>query len=218
MTAMTEWIGPSQFHAADGVEDWRVLGAGVSAHFRTGSFAEGVALAAAIQPAVDGADQCPDVDLRESGVTVRLMGSEDGLRQSFIDLAQRISAVARDLGAAADPTATQDVQLTIDASDVELVRPFWAALLGYEEMGDSDLVDPRRIGPPIWFQPMREPRAERNRMHVDVFVPHDQAEARVAAAVAAGGKVVYEERAPAWWTLADPEGNEADVASWMGRD
>ncbi len=49
-------------------------------------------------------------------------------------------------------------------------------------------------------------------------MPHDQAEARVAAAIAAGGHLVTDQHAPAWWTLADAEGNEADVATWMGRD
>ncbi|WP_291407911.1 VOC family protein [Actinophytocola sp.] len=57
--------------------------------------------------------------------------------------------------------------------------------------------------------------ARRNRIHIDVSVPHDQAEARVAAAVAAGGHLVTDEHAPAWWTPADAEGN---VATWMGRD
>jgi len=52
----------------------------------------------------------------------------------------------------------------------------------------------------------------------DVSVPHDQAEARVAAAIAAGGHAVTDQHAPAWWTLADAEGNEADVATWIGRD
>ena len=34
---------------------------------------------------------------------------------------------------------------------------------------------------------------------------------RVAAAIAAGGVLVTDEYAPSWWTLADAEGNEADV-------
>jgi 4a-hydroxytetrahydrobiopterin dehydratase len=33
-----------------------------------------------------------------------------------------------------------------------------------------------------------------------------------------GGHLVSDEHAPAWWTLADAEGNEVDVATWMGRD
>jgi 4a-hydroxytetrahydrobiopterin dehydratase len=93
--------------------------------------------------------------------------------------------------------------------------------MGYERRADSpeqDLIDPRRRGPGIWFEQVQGQRAGRNRMHVAVWVPYDQAEARVAAAIAAGGTVIYDEQAPAWWTLADPEGNEADVATSMNRD
>jgi 4a-hydroxytetrahydrobiopterin dehydratase len=53
---------------------------------------------------------------------------------------------------------------------------------------------------------------------VDVSVPHDEAPSRVAAAIAAGGRLVTAEFAPSWWVLADPEGNEACVAIWMGRE
>jgi 4a-hydroxytetrahydrobiopterin dehydratase len=99
--------------------------------------------------------------------------------------------------------------------------PFWRAVLDYRERGDSpdeDLVDPRGRGPSFWFQQMDAPRPQRNRIHVDVWVPHDQAEARVAAAIAAGGHLVTDEHAPSWWVLADAEGNEACVATWMSRD
>jgi 4a-hydroxytetrahydrobiopterin dehydratase len=65
---------------------------------------------------------------------------------------------------------------------------------------------------------MDAPRPQRNRIHLDVSVPHDQAEARVAAALAAGGHLVTDQYAPAWWVLADAEGNEACVATWMSRD
>jgi 4a-hydroxytetrahydrobiopterin dehydratase len=122
---------------------------------------------------------------------------------------------------AADPSAVQTVQLTIDALVIPEVLPFWRAVLGYQERGDSpeeDLVDPRGRGPSVWFQQMDAPRPQRNRIHVDVWVPHDQAEARVAAALATGGRLATDEHAPAWWVLADPEGNEVDVATWMTRD
>jgi len=65
---------------------------------------------------------------------------------------------------------------------------------------------------------MDAPREQRNRIHVDVFVPDDQAQARVAAAVAAGGRVVYDAKAPFWWTVADPEGNEVDIPVAVGRE
>jgi 4a-hydroxytetrahydrobiopterin dehydratase len=126
-------------------------------------------------------------------------------------LARQISAAARTLEVEADPTAVQSVQLTIDALVTADVRPVWRAVLGHREVGDEDLLDPRGRGPSIWFQPMDGPRPQRNRVHVDVFVPNDEAEARVAAALAAGGRLVDDTHAPHSWTLADAEGNEVDV-------
>jgi 4a-hydroxytetrahydrobiopterin dehydratase len=206
-----------QFHEAPGVEDWRVLFHGASAHFRTGSFAAGAALMDAIGRLAHAANHHPDVDVRYKGVTVRLMTHDvDGLSERDVKLAWQISAAARELGA--DPAAEQDVQVAIDALVGPEVMPFWRAVLGYREKGDEDLVDPHGRGPSLWFQQMNAPRPQRNRIHLDISVPHDQAEARVAAAIAAGGHLVSSEHPPAWWTLADPEGNEVDVATWMGRD
>ncbi|HWD44627.1 MAG TPA: VOC family protein [Actinomycetota bacterium] len=217
-------ISPKQFHEADGVEDWRVLGEGACAYFRTGSLAAGARLVHAIGE-LGGLDaHHPDIDLRHPGVTVRLVTVSDddyGLSERDLELARRISALARELGLAADPTQLQTVQISIDALVSAEVMPFWRAVLGYEYRADSpdeDLVDPRDRGPSVWFQRMDAPRPQRNRMHLDVWVPHDQAEARVAAAIAAGGRLVTDEHAPMWWVLADPEGNEVDVATWMSRD
>lgn len=219
---MAETITPKQFHDAEGVEDWRVLTNIACAHFRTGSFTRGVELVNAIGRVANAADHRPDIDLREGGVTVRLTTRTPDhffwLSESDVELARQISAAARELDVAADPTAVQMVQVAIDALVHPEVMPFWRAVLGYRQVGDEDLLDPHSTGPPIWFQQMDAPRPQRNRIHIDVFVPHDQAEARVAAAVAAGGRLVSDEHAPAWWTLADAEGNEADVATWMGRD
>jgi 4a-hydroxytetrahydrobiopterin dehydratase len=126
--------------------------------------------------------------------------------------------VARTMNLTADPGAVQTVQVAIDALVSPEVMPFWRAVLNYREIGAEDLVDPRGRGPSFWFQTMEVPRRQRNRIHIDISVPHDQAEARVAAALGAGGHLVTDRYAPAWWVLADPEGNEADVATWMGRD
>ncbi len=214
---MTERITPRQFHEAGGVEDWRVLFGGACAHFRTGSFAAGVALVDAIGRLADAVSYHPAVDLRDDGVTP---AANDPVRKCARDvaLARRISAAARALDAPADPTAVQTVQVALDTRVVPAVRPFWRAVLGYQDVGDADLVDPHGRGPSVWFQQMDAPRPQRNRIHIDISVPHDQAEARIAAALAAGGHLVTDQYAPAWWTLADAEGNEVDVATWMGRD
>jgi 4a-hydroxytetrahydrobiopterin dehydratase len=100
--------------------------------------------------------------------------------------------------------------------------PFWQAILGYQRRPDSpeeDLIDPQWRGPALWFESMDELRADGGgSVHVAVWVPAELAEARVQAALAAGGRMVRDEFAPAWWTLADAYGNECDVSSIASRD
>jgi 4a-hydroxytetrahydrobiopterin dehydratase len=221
---MTEPITARQFHFSSGVEDWRVADGGACAYFPTGSFATGARLVQAISQLPGLEDQAPDVDLRPDGVFVRLFTTApapDGLSSRDVELARRISSAAHQLGLTAEPSEVQNVVVTIDALDIAKVLPFWRAVLGY---GDRDggpveeLNDRHRRKPVVGFQQMDAPRPQRNRIHLDIWVPHDQAEARVAAAVAAGGRVVSDEMAPSGWVLADPEGNEACVATWIGTD
>ncbi len=207
-----------QFLSCEGVEDWRpIFGGGwACAYFCTGSFETGVALVERIGSLAAAADHRPDIDLRPDGVTVRLFsGTCEQLSQRDVELARQISAAARDLDAEADPSRVQHVQVAIDATAPNAVAPFWRAVLGYDEAGAEDVVDPLRRGPTFWFQHMDTPRPQRNRIHIDVYLPHDQVEGRIAAAVAAGGRVINDTNAPEWWTLADPEGNEVDLAIWM---
>ncbi|MEU5671403.1 VOC family protein [Micromonospora sp. NPDC047753] len=209
---MTAQITAAHFHAADGVEDWRSLYHLVSAYFPTESLAEGIALVDEIGRLTDETQQqYLSVDLRGTGVTVSLARRD-------IALARRISAAAKELDIHADPTAVQLVNITLDALASADVLPFWRALLGYRQIGDDHLFDPLRRGPGFGLQHMAEARPHRNRMHLDIAVPHDQAEARIAAALAAGGRLVSDAHAPMWWVLADAEGNEACVATWVGRD
>jgi len=103
-----------------------------------------------------------------------------------------------------------------------LILPFWRAVLAYTDEPGHDgptdpLVDPNREGPAVWFQQMDEPRPQRNRIHFDISVPHDEAEARVAAAIEAGGTLVSDPRARAFWVLADAEGNKVCVCTWQDR-
>jgi len=222
---MTDRISPKQFHESEGAEDWRVLGDGACAYFRTGSFATGARLVQAIGelPGVD--DHHPDVDVRCDGVTVRLITIADdyyGMSRRDVELARQISAAARQLGLSADTSAVQSLLVIPGAPAIVEVVPFWRAVLGYEPRRDSaneDLVDPRRRAPGFWFERMDQPRpGGGGAIHVAVWVPYEQAKARIAAALAAGGRIVRDEFAPAWWTLADAADNEVDISTSMGRD
>lgn len=217
---MAERITAAAFSEADGVDDWRVLWWQAFAVYRTGSFAKGLDLLNAIGELAEEANHHPDVNLRWGVLEVRLAThSINALTQADLDLARKISGVAAERGIeAAQPSAIRTWEFALDALDVDKVRAFWAAILGYELVGDSDLADPLGIYPPIYVQQMDEMRTGRGRIHIDVAVPHDEAEARIAAALEAGGTVVRDDNAPSWWTLADPEGNEVDIATWQGRD
>ena len=222
---MTDHITPKQFRESEGVEDWRVLGDGANVYYATGSLAEGARLVGAISklPGVD--DRPPAIDVRHDGVTVRLITLTDGyggMTQRDLDIARKVSAAARELGLKADPTAVQSLLVIPGATSRAEVMPFWRAVLGYVPRRDSpseDLVDPRDRGVPFWFERMDKPRSDGGgAIHVAVWVPYEQAEARIAAALAAGGRMVRDESAPMWWTLADAAGNEADIATTQGRD
>lgn len=221
---MTNPITPQQFHESEGVEDWRVIGDGACAYFRTGSLAAGAQFVQAISRLPGIEEHAPDIDVRRDGVTVRLItytGDYYGMSDRDAALAQQVSAAARALGLSADPAAVQSVLVIPGATVTAEVMPFWQAVLGYEPRRDSpdeDLVDPHGRWPGFWFEQMEQPRPDGGgAIHIAVWVPYEQAEARIAAALAAGGRMVRDEFAPSWWTLADAAGNEADIATIAGR-
>jgi len=203
------------FHDAEGLEDWRVLYWGAHAFFRTGSFAKGADFVAAIAEIGNALGHFPDVDLRAEGVTVRSFTREDGaLSHLDVDLARRISQAAKEHGLAADPTQVQAVGIAVAQGAGEDVPPFFSAVFGYTDLGFEDAVDVHRRNPHLWFHELEPPRSGRGRFHIDVSVPADQAQARVNAALAAGGRIADDSHSPRWWTLASPENHGVDIAAW----
>ena len=198
-----------------------VLGT-LQATFRAESFGAAAAFASAVATAADVADHHPDIDIRyPDRVHVTLTTHhEGGVTAHDVELANRIEAIASAVGVApiaATDGLAQSTELCIDTMDADAIRPFWAAVFDYVVAADGSLFDPRRRGWPIWFQQMDEPRTERNRFHVDISVAHDVAEDRLAAALAAGGTLVSDRRAKAFWILADADGNEACICTWQDR-
>jgi 4a-hydroxytetrahydrobiopterin dehydratase len=222
---MPDQISPREFHEAEGTEDWRVVAEGAVAFFRTGSFADSAALVAAIA-AIEALDEHPPaIDIRRGGVTVRLIDAADdymGITVRELEHARLISATAQQAGARADHSGIQTITIIPGSPDRPSIMPFWQAALGYVSRPDSpdeDLIDRHDRGPAFWFEEMDEPRADGGgAIHIAIWVPPEAAEARVAAALEAGGRMVRDDYAPAWWTLADAAGNEADIATTMSRD
>lgn len=213
---MATQLSDAEFSSADGVADWRVLFWGAKTLYETGDFATGAKLVAAIAAIVEEVGHAPLIDLRPDTVTVQVITVGVGLSDLDLELARRISIAAAGMGLKSDPSAVQHVQLAFDAEDRPAVMEFWRAALGYVPVGPEDLVQPNLIGPPAWFQEKKYV-SPRNRIHVDVSLPHDQALARVDAVLAAGGRMLGDRYAPSAWSLIDPEGNVVDIATWQGR-
>jgi 4a-hydroxytetrahydrobiopterin dehydratase len=205
--------GWRDFLGAEGVEDWVVLHGGPTAVFRVGSLVEAARLAEAIA-GVSGLEPVTVMSVLPDRLTVRLTREVWGIEPRHIKLARAISAVARERGAVADRGAVQEVQLAIAAKPEAIDIGFWRAVLGYDPMAPDNAIDPLGHGSTVWMQDLDPDKPLRHAMHVDVSVAREVAEERLAAALAAGGRIVDESEAPSAWILADRSGNKVCIASW----
>src|SRR3954454_16983245 len=206
--------GWQAFLAADGVDDCVVLHGGATAVFRVPSLGEAANLADAIAqlPGVDGSGT--QLAMTDGRLSVRLTRDMWHLEERHIELARAISAIARTHRAVADRVAVQEVQLAVAAQPEAVNVGFWRAALGYASASDDNGVDPLGHGSSVWMQDLDGAKPLRHAMHVDVSVAREHVEARVAAAVAAGGRIVDDSNAPAHWPLADRPGNRVCICAW----
>jgi 4a-hydroxytetrahydrobiopterin dehydratase len=203
-----------------GLDDWRRLAQGLHARFLTGDFATGLQFVTAVAEAAEEVNHHPDVALTYPYVDLTLISHDVGtLTQRDLDLARRISAIAGEQGVSSQPAAVAQLEVALDTAGSSAVGPFWAALLtgSADAFANDQVVDPSGRVPPLWFQDTDPHETPRQRFHLDLWVPHDVAPGRIAAAVAAGGAVVDESAAPAFVVLADPDGNRVCVCTVLGR-
>ncbi len=202
------------------LDDWRKLTQALHARFLTGNFVTGLKFVTAVGDAAERANHHPDVTLTYPFVDVKLISHDvSQVTQRDIDLARRISDIARQQGIDAKPSALSELELALDTADLGAVGPFWAALLtgSPESLIGDEVGDPSGRVPPLWFQHTDAYETPRQRFHIDLWVPHDISEERIAAAVAAGGRVIDDEEAPSFVLLADPDGNKACVCTFLNR-
>ncbi len=204
--------------ATMGLADWRTLQSKLHARFRTGDFATGLKLVDAIGAVAEEMNHHPDIDLRYTHVQIALISHDvGGKTERDVRLARRISELAAELGATAEPDGLTLVEPGLDTWNSEEVLPFWRAVLGTPENDRGEVIDPLALTPTVWFQETDRHDTPRQRWHFDVWVPVDQAQARILAAVAAGGSVVDDSEAPSFTVLADPQGNRVCICTHHGR-
>ena len=110
------------------------------------------------------------------------------------------------------------IHLVLDCSDPNRLADFWSEALGLRRIGAANQYvvigpDDGIEGPQLILQRVDEPKAGKNRMHIDIEA--DDVEAAAARLEGLGatrlGASPIEELGMRWVQLADPEGNEFDV-------
>lgn len=214
-TSESAWISPAEFHRTPGVTDWRVSGSGPQAVFTATSLAHAAALVTPVVAASAQFGVLPDVDVRPEAVVVRIpFDVPEGIPSTASGFAAAVSQAAVELLLKPAPSLAQSIGIYVAQYSQLDTRPFFMAALGYEALGDTDAIDPLRRGPQLAFNPITGDSPARGRTHFDVFVPADQAQARVDAALAAGGRLADDSHAPDWWSLASPDNHGVDIAAW----
>jgi 4a-hydroxytetrahydrobiopterin dehydratase len=206
---------------AEGLDDWRFFLMRLHGRFRTGSFVKGLEFVTRITDAAEAANHHPDVVLTYPQVDVDLSSHDSGgVTSRDVDLARQISAIARELGVEAAPREVSTLELALDVPDADEVKPFWRAVLGYDDRGDwPEVYDRAGRNNTLWFQTAPDATGEvQQRFHLDIVVPREVAEERVQAALDAGGTLVSTDEVPAFWVLADAHGNKVCVCTADGRE
>ncbi len=219
---------------AAGLTDWRKLGQGLHGRFVIADFRAGVRFLAAVGEAGDAAAHHPEVRMGTAHVDLKLVsdnaiyrdsaGTEhqvEWVTQRDVELARRISEIAAEQSLIADPRSITTIELALDTANEATLAPVWSALLtgGSEARGRGTIGDDVRDAtgrvPILWFQETDTHETPRQRFHIDVQVPYDVAEHRIAAALAAGAVIVDDSRAPGTTVVADPDGNRACVGTFQ---
>lgn len=204
-----------------GLDDWRRLATALHTRYLTEGFAKGLALVNAIGEVAEEMDHHPDLDLRWGHVDIKTWSHDvSGITDRDVRLARQITEIAAAQGIPAAPDQVQALELALDTADYAKVKPFWRAVLGMGEGRpgvDDEVTDPSGVLPSMWFQGTEPHETPRQRFHLDIWVPHDTAEQRIAAALEAGGTLVSDSEAPSFTVLADEDGNKVCVCTVLSR-
>ncbi|HSO70158.1 MAG TPA: VOC family protein [Arachnia sp.] len=209
----------SRKQASEALPAWRYLLGRMHLTVDAGSFPSALAFVNDVGRIAEEHNHHPEIDLRYSRVHLAVASHDaGGITERDVAFGSAVADLVAARGLEPVTSNLAEFEIAIDALDIPAVLPFWRAVTGYADDGPEALADPLLIGPPIWFQQMDEPRPQRNRIHIDLTLPHDEVRTRLDRALAAGGTLLSDAAAPSFWVLSDPEGNEVCLCTWQGRD
>ena len=202
--------------------DWRPLAQGLHARYLVDDFGAAVRFVAALGEAGDALGHHPRVTIGRGFVDLKVVSEDATFRdgdtvhvvqwvtQRDLDLARSITDVAAAQALTADPASVSQLELGLDTASSATIAPVWAVLLTGDPAGQGlgspgdEVRDPKGRLPNLWFGDATD---QPQRFHVEVYVPAEVRDERIAAVVAAGGTVVDDSRAPGLTVVADQDGN-----------
>src|SRR5690348_5095753 len=134
--------------ASDALPTWRFLLQQMHLTVRAQDAATAFAFVARVGEATALLGRAPDLDVR--GDVVHLAVSTEpagGVTDDDIAVARAVDAVVAEMGLRSEPDTLTVVEIAIDALDIDAVRPFWNAVLGWDVIARDDVQDPLRLGP-----------------------------------------------------------------------
>ena len=207
--------------------DWRKLAQGLHARYLVADFSSGAKFVAAVAEAGDTVGHYPKVSMGNGYVDLKLISDDavyrdsegaehvvEWVTQRDIDLARRITEIAADHKADADPASVSMMEFGLETARSATIAPVWAALLtgNPESQGHGSPSDEIRDAtgrvPNLWFGDADEHEVPRQRFHLEVYVAPEVAEQRIAAVLAAGGTIADGSNAPSCTVIADQDGNK----------
>ena len=210
---------------------WRYVLGVLRTYVRAGSLAQAADVARRVVAAAGpDADACLQLDVRRDGLVLTLQSLDTNqVTAREAEVARRISAAVTELGLATDAgvggprsraaagdrdrRAGHRRRPPVLESGHGLRRPAGGVRArGRDSPTRSGRA--RRSGTSRWTRRGRSATASTSTSRY----PMTRRQARIQAALDAGGTARLRRRGAAFWVLADPEGNEACVTTWQGRE
>jgi len=209
--------------AQEQLPGWTVVDGRLEISVRAKDFTQAIEFVNRFTNFAEAQDHHPDFEIRYNTIRMRLVSHDvGGLTDRDLKFATSVDVLIEEMGLKRQPEKIARTHLVLVSTDVSAIKPFWQAVLNFKEAKNDEnmLVDRSDVLPPIRFHQFADSSASPEeaglsgalgRAHLDVFVPADLANARVQAAVEAGGKLLNDANAPSEWELSDMDGNRVFI-------
>ena len=209
--------------AQEQLPGWTVVDGRLEISVRAKDFTQAIEFVNRFTNFAEAQDHHPDFEIRYNTIRMRVLSHDvGGLTDRDIKFATSVDVLIDEMQLKRQPEKITRTHLVLVSTDVAAIKPFWEAVLNFKAAKDDEnmLVDRSDVLAPLRFHQYADSSAATEdvnlagalgKAHLDVFVPADLAQARVQAAVEAGGKLLNETHAPTKWELSDMDGNRVFV-------